>query len=245
MTTSIREELAVRAWAALATVVDPELGEPITDLGFVTALSVLPRSVLPSGAGGQEVHVLLRLPTYFCAPNFAYLMVADAHDAILGLEDVDSVKVELQDHFASEEINAGVAASNGFTDAFPGEATSELNDLRLTFQRKTHLACLERTCRRLIAAGWQIDALADTKLADVPPSHEFDSLMRRRAELGLPTAPESPLFVEEDGEGVSAEQLPARLRFAKAVRISIDGNAGLCRGLLKTRYDRMAKEGRS
>lgn len=232
--------LAVRAWAALGTVVDPELGEPITDLGFVTALSVL-----PPGAAGQEVHVLLRLPTYFCAPNFAYLMVADAHDALLGLPEVDAVKVELKDHFASDEINAGVAASNGFTDAFPGEATSELNELRLTFQRKSHLACLERTCRKLIAAGWEIDTIAATTLADVPPSHEFSSLLRRRSELGLPTGPDSPLFVEDDGKGVSAEQLPARLRFAKAVRISIDGNAGLCRGLLKTRYDRMAEEGES
>ncbi len=54
--------------AALATVVDPELDEPITDLGFV-------RSIRIDDAG---VTVHLRLPTSFCAPNFAYLMASDA-----------------------------------------------------------------------------------------------------------------------------------------------------------------------
>ena len=45
--------------AALATVVDPELDEPITDLGFVRSVQV--------GPGSVEVH--LRLPTSFCAPT--------------------------------------------------------------------------------------------------------------------------------------------------------------------------------
>ena len=35
---------------------------------------------------------------------------------------------------------------------------------------------------------------------------------------------------------------PARLRFAKAVRVSIDGNAAFCRGLLHTRYPNIADE---
>ncbi len=30
------------------------------------------------------MQVRLRLPTYFCAPNFAFLMVADAYDAVIG-----------------------------------------------------------------------------------------------------------------------------------------------------------------
>ena len=53
--------------AALAAVLDPELDRPITDLGFVRAVSV--------GADGS-VEARLRLPTYFCAPNFAWLMVS-------------------------------------------------------------------------------------------------------------------------------------------------------------------------
>ena len=54
---------------------DPELDEPVTELGFVASCTV-------SKAGVAVVR--LRLPTYFCAPNFAYLMVADAYDAVRG-----------------------------------------------------------------------------------------------------------------------------------------------------------------
>src|SRR5713101_5439874 len=86
--------------AALSTVRDPELDESIVDLGFVTETSVI----------YGHAHVRLRLPTYFCAPNFAYLMVADAYDAVSGVSGVESASIVLEDHFASAEINAGVAA---------------------------------------------------------------------------------------------------------------------------------------
>ncbi|MFD0469702.1 iron-sulfur cluster assembly protein [Nonomuraea thailandensis] len=90
-------------WAALATVRDPELDEPITDLGFVSSAE------LRDG----HASVRLRLPTYFCAPNFAYLMVADALDAVRAAPGVRSAQVRLVDHFAADEINAGVAQSGG------------------------------------------------------------------------------------------------------------------------------------
>ncbi|HVV19303.1 MAG TPA: iron-sulfur cluster assembly protein, partial [Pseudonocardiaceae bacterium] len=70
---SARTVAHAAVWAALATVRDPELDEPLTDLGFVASCEV-------SAAGA--VAVRLRLPTYFCAPNFAFLMVADAYDAV-------------------------------------------------------------------------------------------------------------------------------------------------------------------
>jgi metal-sulfur cluster biosynthetic enzyme len=244
MTAVIPDTLAMKAWKALDTVIDPELDQPVTELGFVAALSVRPLET-----GGHEVCILLRLPTYFCAPNFAYLMVADAHDAVLSLPGIETARVELADHFASEEINAGVAAEESFGAAFPGQGAGanrddrgDLEELRLTFRRKAHLACLERTCRQLIRAGWQVDALADTVLGDVPDSPERKSLLRRRADLGISNDPAAPLFVESTGERVPVGELPARLRFAKAVRISIEGNSGLCRGLLDTRLRRMAEE---
>jgi hypothetical protein len=41
---------------------------------------------------------------------------------------------------------------------------------------------------------------------------------------------------DEDGSRLTAEKVPAWLRFAQTVRVSIDGNAGFCQGLLETRY---------
>jgi hypothetical protein len=46
--------------------------------------------------GTAEVH--LRLPTAFCAPNFAYLMASDAQDAVAALPWIERVTVELDDH---------------------------------------------------------------------------------------------------------------------------------------------------
>lgn len=216
--------LGSAVWSALATVRDPELDEPITDLGFVREVVL----------DGSEVRVRLRLPTYFCAPNFAYLMVADAADALRAVAGLARVDVRLEDHFAAEEINAGVAADAGFSGSFPGEAVRELDELRRTFRRKAHTAALERVCRRLVSKGTQ--ALAGMRLADLPTSPERESLLRRRSELGLPVTADSPLVVDDDGAPVPAEEVAQRLRFARAVRVSIDGNAAFCRGLLKTRY---------
>ena len=107
--------------SALAGVRDPELDEPVTSLGFVSACSL-------SADGDAEVR--LRLPTYFCAPNFAYLMVADTYDAVIGLPGLRTARVVLEDHFASDAINGGVAAQAGFARSFDGEAVGELHDLR-------------------------------------------------------------------------------------------------------------------
>lgn len=216
---------------ALAAVRDPELDEPVTDLGFVSRVQV----------DGDAVLVELRLPTYFCAPNFAYLMVADAHDAVAAVPGVGSVAVRLLDHFASDEINAGVSQSRGFAGSFPGladdePAGDELADLRLTFRRKAHRACQERVAARLLADGRDPETLARATLGEVPAGEALDGLRRRREELGLPCGDDAPLLLRDDGRPVSAAAVPAHLRFARTTRISIEGNSGLCRGLLGVRY---------
>src|SRR5258708_30295562 len=104
------------AWAALETVRDPELDEPVTTLGFVASCTVSP--------GGQAT-VRLRLPTYFCAPNFAYLMVADAYDAVTRVEGVTAAEVILEDHFASDAINGGGSGRCGVPGSIARRAGAE------------------------------------------------------------------------------------------------------------------------
>lgn len=221
---------ARQVWDALGTVRDPELDEPITDLRFVTSVE------LDTTGYGVAVAIRLRLPTYFCAPNFAYLMVADAYDAVAALPAVDRTSVRLEDHFAAEEINDGVAARAGFTGAFPGEAVDELGELRQTFQRKAYLAALERMSRRLATDAVGVERFSTLTIGDLPAGHERDSLVRRRAEVGLRSEPSELVMVEHDGLPIGADILPKRLRFAKSVRVSIEGNGIFCRGLLTTRY---------
>ena len=215
---------------ALTAVRDPELDEPITDLGFVTAVTV----------SGGRAEVRLRLPTYFCAPNFAYLMVADARDAVLAVPGIDHAQILLEEHFAAAEINAGVAAGS-FTSAFGREAgAGELEELRRNFQRKAHTACLERACRQLLGQGWTVESLPEAQLDDLAAGERRDSLVRRRADLGLSTDAAAPIFVDDDGGPIPAQQASMRLRFARTVRVSIEGNGHFCRGLLTTRYPESA-----
>jgi metal-sulfur cluster biosynthetic enzyme len=218
-----------RLLAALETVRDPELDEPITALGFVASCTV-------SADGDAEVR--LRLPTYFCAPNFAYLMVADAYDAVSALPGVRRTSVVLEDHFASDAINDGVAAQAGFVRSFDGEAVSELHDLRANFLRKAVMAGTDQVCRPLLAAGLDPAALLAMKIGEVPPSRALTRLIERRAELGLPASDSALLIIDPvTGLAVSADALPLHLRKAKLTAISIDANSGICRGMLRHRYD--------
>ena len=107
------------AYTALSSVLDPELDEPITDLGFVRSLVVSPN-------GNIKVH--LRLPTSFCSPNFAYLMASDAKDVLKQLDWTRNVVVELDDHHDSPIINAGLAADAGYRGTFQHEADDSLDE---------------------------------------------------------------------------------------------------------------------
>ncbi len=212
---------------ALSGVRDPELDEPITDLKFVADLQV----------ADDAVDVRLRLPTPFCAPNFAYLMVADAKEAVLSVPGVRDARIFLDGHYASGEINAGMAEDRGFEGTFPGETEGEsLDELRTIFRRKSFVSRQEKLCRALLAGGFSSEKLAEMRLEELPVSETFEKYLSRREELGLDVSAEAPFVVDPDGNQIPAEAVVEHLRFAKLTRLSIEGNAGFCRGLLATRY---------
>jgi metal-sulfur cluster biosynthetic enzyme len=217
------------ARTALDGVFDPELDEPITDLGFV-------RSVQVSADAVVTVH--LRLPTSFCSPNFAYLMASDAKDVLTALPQAHGVVVLLDDHHDSELINRGLAADAGYRGTFGNEAEKDLEQLRLTFRRKSHTAAMERALTLLLRQNpglAEVD-LHGVTLADLPDAPGTRALLRRRETLGLSVAPSAKVLVDDQGRSCPREEIPIRLRFARSIRISIDGNAHFCRGLLRTRY---------
>lgn len=215
---------------ALEVVIDPELDEPITDLGFVRSVALEP--------GRVEVH--LRLPTSFCSPNFAYLMASDSKDAIVALvaDGPAEVVVELDDHHDSDLINRGLAADAGYRGTFRHEAEKDLDELRATFRRKAHTAAMERCLTALLRAdATRAEAdLGEVVLGDLPHGPETASLLRRRAEIGLVTHPLATVLVDHEGVPYARADVPMAVRRARSTRISVDGNAHFCRGLLATRY---------
>jgi metal-sulfur cluster biosynthetic enzyme len=206
---------------------DPELDEPITDLKFVSYLRI----------AEDAVDLRLRLPTYFCAANFAYLMVADAKEALMGVPGVNHARVVLDDNYVSGEINTGMAEARGFRDTFPGETESEdLDELRAIFRRKSFVSRQEKMCRKLMADGRTPVELAQMSVGDVPSSEAFEKYLDRREELGLDVSAEAPLLVDPDGNRIPAEAVVEHLKFARVTRLGIESNAGFCRGLLAARY---------
>ena len=210
------------AWSALGQVRDPELDRPITDLGFVADLQI---------KDDASVRAELRLPTYFCAPNFAWLMVADARDALAAV--APHVEVVLLEHFVSDEINLGVAAVTDFSTSFGAGEDPDLEELRTTFERKAHVAAQERLARALAADGLTELQTVSFRAAIEAAPDAAASVARRRERLGITS---DFALCDDLGSPLTEEKLPGWLRFARTVRVSIDGNAGFCRGLLETRY---------
>ncbi len=217
------------AYTALGAVMDPELDEPITTLGFVRSLTVSP---------GGNVKVHLRLPTSFCSPNFAYLMASDAKDALKQLDWTHNVLVELDDHHDSPIINAGLAADAGYRGTFGHEAENSLDELRETFRRKAHTAAMERCLTALLRAdpARSESSMGEVTLGDLPDDAAKSALLKRRDALGLPLTAGALVMVDHHAQGYPPDAVPMALRRARSTRISIDGNAHFCRGLLRTRY---------
>jgi metal-sulfur cluster biosynthetic enzyme len=204
---------------ALGTVYDPELDEPITSLRFVSTCEVSPDG---------DVDIRLRLPTPQCAPNFAYLMAADAREAVRGLPGVGEVTVTLEDHYTGEEINAALGRGDTFAAAFPGETEGELDALRTLFRRKA----LTARQGRLLGSVAQP---ARVRLGDLtgPDAARCRELRR---ELGIDASDGAPAFVRGDGTPVTASELARFRRMAALTAVSLEVNGGVCRSLLQARY---------
>ena len=192
---------------ALGTVFDPELDEPITSLRFVTSCDV-------TAAG--DVDVRLRLPTPQCAPNFAFLMAADARDAVRRLPGVGQVSVVLEDHYTGDEINAAVGRGEGFAGAFTGQS---------------------RLCEELVAGGATPEEVTARRVTDLPREPGARRCLELREHLGIPVDDDAPAFVRPDGAPITAAELTHWLRMARLVRTSLEANGGICRSLLAVRYD--------
>jgi hypothetical protein len=75
-------------------------------------------------------------------------------------------------------------------------------------------------------------------LGEAPPSPALDRLRQRRTDLGLPAGDHDPLVIEPvSGAAVGVDALPLHLRRARTTRVGIEANAGVCRGMLRVRYD--------
>jgi len=233
------EEREADVWRVLERVTDPELDEPITEMGFVEACDVT--------AG--EVLVAIRLPTYWCSPNFAFLMAEGVSREVAALPWVTRIMVRLEDHVHAEEVNEAVNGGRSFAEAFAALCDGEdLGALRAKFEEKAFQRRQESVLLRLRSLGHadcEIVAMTLRQLAAIDfEGGEAETQRPRYREAltrrGLAFWPGDLAFRTWAGERLTAEGLPAYLATLRQVRINMEFNGALCRGLKGTRYKEVA-----
>jgi metal-sulfur cluster biosynthetic enzyme len=231
-------------WARLALVTDPELDESVTELGFVERVTV-------HDDGG--VDIVFRLPTYWCSANFAFLMADDMRRAVSSLPWVREARPQLRDHMVAEEINRGMSEGKSFGDALKDFAPGgSLDDLREKFRRKAFERRQETMLVALREAGYDDFAICRMTLGtfdqvnfgSAVPARQKPRYRELLVDRRLASRPDDRAFVTYEGHSFERHELASYLQRLRGVRINMEFNSSLCRGLLAQRY-RVPDEGRA
>lgn len=223
-------------WQRLANVTDPELDEPITSMGFVERVQI---------GADNGVEVDFRLPTYWCSPNFAFLMADGIRREVSALPWVARVGVRLQDHCFAEKVNAGVNGARSFAEVFAEVTQGEdLHAVREKFRHKAFQRRQESVLLALRQQGLADAAILAMTLADLDALVLQDAAAaaqkpRYRAALtgaGLAVRPSDPAFVTWQGAALTVPGLADHLQTLRSVRINMEFNGAMCRGLAASRY---------
>jgi len=223
-----------QVWDRLRIVTDPELDESVVDLDFIAATEV--------DAEGS-VRVGFRLPTYWCAANFSYMMADDIRVAVGSLPWVKSIEVRIGEHMYADKINAGLAGGLSFLEAFAEDADGDLTSLRRTFLVKAFQRRQAALLAHLLEAGRGAAELVDLtldELANAELDAEGDRLRARyldRREVVGAANGAARAFVDAEGDRLQAETLSIYLRAMRRVAVNAEFNGALCRGLLRERFD--------
>lgn len=226
-------------FAKLNLVYDPELDKSVLEMNFIEEVEI----------DRDTVTVVMRLPTFWCSPNFAFIMAEDIRDRVMELPWVNKVLLNLKDHCSSEEINRGVSEGKSFEEVFSNLATGDLNEVRKTFRIKSFMSRQEHLLRELINFGVDNELLNLTiknltsHLA-IKDKTVLQRYLTLRSELGFSNHPKGLAFLKHTGERIDPQKLSEHLLEARRTRLSMDFNANHCLGLLETRYQTKISEER-
>ena len=227
-------ERQAEIWACLQGVMDPELDESVADLNFVTKADVDSKN---------RVHIEFRLPTYWCAANFSFLMADDMRRAVSALDWVKGVSIVLGEHMYADKINAGLAKGLSFQETLGTEADGNLDDLRQTFLVKAFQRRQVALLNHLIGVGHLAETIVSltlTELGCLPVDDEGEKLVRRylerRAVVGS-LRTDVLAFVDAGGARLNTDSLAGYVSSLRRVGVNAEFNSALCRGLLSVRFD--------
>jgi metal-sulfur cluster biosynthetic enzyme len=231
---SVIPDRQAQVWACLQSVTDPELDESVVELKFVTNADV---------DENNHVHIGFRLPTYWCAANFSFLMADDMRQAVEELDWVTGVTVVLGEHMYADKINAGLSQGLSFQETFGSEADGNLDDIRQTFLVKAFQRRQVALLNYLAAAGHLPETLVVLTLSDLeclPLDAEGQKLLHRyfeRRQVVGPIRPDALAFITSEGAALKVENYASYVSGLRRVGVNAEFNGALCRGLLAVRFD--------
>jgi metal-sulfur cluster biosynthetic enzyme len=235
-TTEMRAGRTSEIWDRLAHVTDPELDEAVTDLGFVTSVEV---------DAMDHVHIQFRLPTYWCAANFAFMMADDMRAAVIAIPWVRGVSVVLGEHMYADKINQGISQGLSFQDAFGSEATGDLGEVRRTFLLKAFQRRQAALLNQLVAEGYTPGRLVNMTLAELRQlpvgrgggQQDLIAHYLERRDIVGSCSPDAVAFLSAEGERLQADGFEVYVRGLRRIGVNAEFNGALCRGLLSARFD--------
>ncbi|MAC81590.1 MAG: hypothetical protein CML66_26415 [Rhodobacteraceae bacterium] len=233
---NLRAELEIDVWDRLEAVTDPELDEPITEMGFVERVEV---------SDARRVEVEFRLPTYWCSPNFAFLMAFGIRREVMALPWVVEADVRLNDHCFGDRVNEGVNSGRAYSDVFSEYCDgADLTEVVATFLAKAFDRRQETVLLGLLAQGRTAEEITAMTLDQLRRT-DFDGSEEARQQARylelllmqeLAAAPGDPAFPTWEGTRVDVAGFAAHMAKLRSTRINMEFNGVLCRGLARTRY---------
>ncbi len=96
------KQLRIKIFDELSKIVDPEINTSITELELIDDVII----------NKNDIKVDLHLTSPFCPAVFGFKICQDVHDNLLHIDGINSVKVNVSNHFMAEQINEQVNNSN-------------------------------------------------------------------------------------------------------------------------------------
>jgi len=230
---------------ALSAVTDPELDEPITDLGFVKELTV---------SDDGRVSLDLVTSTFWCSPNFVYLMLEEARDVVSKLAGINEVRVHLDGHHDSERINKAINSGTSFADCYGAEANGNLVELNRMIRTRALRSRLHSMATTLSKHGFSPEQLLDLSQQDVTSDGDSVVVTSPRGTFAISDLEDvrrvsrylrfrerikpshGPLVVWDlDGNPPKRDGFRSALEEARLASANFSLNAELCRALLEAR----------
>ncbi|ADJ15409.1 iron-sulfur cluster assembly protein [Halalkalicoccus jeotgali] len=224
----------------LEAVTDPELDRSIVELDYIVDIEI----------EGGSVEVGFVLPTAWCSPAFAWMMMADAREALADHPAISDATVRLDEHMHAAEINEGVNGGLAFGEAFE-DADGEVEAVRRELDGKARVARQYRATETLLEGGLKPDQIARLRREDLSidaeagratvrvnatlsvcvDSQPLEDYLEKALTTDVADAPEKRLFATPEGEAIAPEEFETVHRRGRLATTNMSGQGHVCESL--------------